>query len=213
MSKAIVLLSGGLDSTVALALALRKGISVKEAITFDYGQKSARREIDAARYFCRWSHIKHRAFNLKWLGRLADNPLTSHRKKIPQSVSLKASRAVWIPNRNGLFINIAAAIAEANGYKYIITGFNRDEAQHFPDNTMGFVRAINNALGYSTLKKVKVLSPTGRMTKRAIIRWGRRLKVPLERTWSCYDSGARTGEGGRKPCGVCASCRLRETTD
>ncbi|HLD36916.1 MAG TPA: 7-cyano-7-deazaguanine synthase QueC [Planctomycetota bacterium] len=214
--KSIILLSGGLDSAVSLALALRKGLKVKLALTFDYGQKSAGQEIRSARFLCRRYHIKHQVFNLKWLGKLAANPLTDRKQSLPHPSSLKigatrysealakdTSNLVWIPNRNALFINIAASFAEALGYRYIITGFNKEEAVNFPDNSIPFINAVNQTLKYSTLKgNVKVVSFTAKMNKKQMTNQARRLGLPLDKLWSCY-------EGGKTPCGVCESCLRR----
>ena len=200
--KSIVLLSGGLDSAVSLALAIRKGLQVKSALTFDYGQKSAKQEIRSAKFLCRKYHIKHQVFNLKWLGKLSRNPLTDKSKPIPKHF---ASNLVWIPNRNALFINIAASFAEALGYKYIITGFNKEEAVNFPDNSVAFINAVNQTLKYSTLKgNVKVVSLTARMDKKQMTSQARKLGLPLNKLWSCY-------EGGKQPCGVCESCLRRSS--
>lgn len=207
MKKAIILLSGGLDSAVSLALAIKAGYKITLALTFDYGQKSARQEIKASGKLCRQFRIKHQVFNLKWLGKLANNALTNKHKPIPSfshlsSFSLSSLSAVWIPNRNGLFINIAASYAEALGQKYIITGFNKEEAINFPDNSIGYINAANKVLQFSTLTKVRVISFTARMDKRQIISQARRLRLNLNELWSCY-------EGGPTPCGVCESCRHR----
>ncbi|MFH1228435.1 MAG: 7-cyano-7-deazaguanine synthase QueC [Planctomycetota bacterium] len=207
MSDAIALLSGGLDSAVSLAIALRKGIKVKEAVTFDYGQKAVRQEIRCARILCRGHNIRHRVFDIRWLGRLAPNALIDRNKSLPRPkpgspIAKEISRQVWIPNRNALFISIAAAIAEAKGYQCIIAGFNLEEARSFPDNSIDFINAINITLSYSTLNKVKVVSFTGRMDKKGIIRKARALKINPADTWSCY-------QGGRKPCGRCESCLRR----
>lgn len=211
MSSAIALLSGGIDSAVSLVMALKKRIKVKEAITFNYGQKAAKQEIRSARIICRRYCIRHRVFNIKWLGKLAPNALTDRRKPLPkpvdkQAITVDISRQVWIPNRNALFINIAAAMAEADNYKYIITGFNREEARNFPDNSIDFIKAINITLSYSTLNKVKVISFTDKMDKSQIIRKARALDINLADTWSCYESG-------RKSCGRCESCLRRLAAD
>jgi 7-cyano-7-deazaguanine synthase len=197
--KAVILLSGGLDSAVSLTLAIRLGYQIRLAITFDYGQKAARPEIKSAQRLVRARHITHLVIKLKWLGRIAANALTNNNKPIPHGFN---SKAVWIPNRNGLFINIAASYAEAMGYQYIITGFNKEEAINFPDNSVAFINSVNRVLQYSTLNKVKVISLTARMNKKQIIRQARNLRLSLDKLWSCY-------EGGRKPCGVCESCRHR----
>ncbi|MBI5779995.1 MAG: 7-cyano-7-deazaguanine synthase QueC [Planctomycetes bacterium] len=206
-ANSIVLLSGGLDSTVSLALAIRKGLQVKLALTFDYGQKSAQQEIRSARFLCRKYHIKHQVFNLKWLGKLSRNPLTDKKQPVPKRM---ASHLVWIPNRNALFINIAAAFAEALGYKYIITGFNKEEAINFPDNSIPFINAVNKTLKYSTLKgNVKVVSFTAKMDKKQMTSQALKLGLPLNKLWSCYTGGLPAGRHGKTPCGVCESCLHR----
>ncbi|MFH1232118.1 MAG: 7-cyano-7-deazaguanine synthase QueC [Planctomycetota bacterium] len=206
-TKSVVLLSGGLDSAVSLALATKKGFKINLALTFDYGQKSAGQEIRAAGMLSRKYHISHTVFNLKWLGKLASNPLTDKTKQIPHPLyyNKNASKSVWIPNRNALFINIAASFAEALGYQYIITGFNKEEAVNFPDNSIPFINAINKTLHYSTLKNIRVISFTAKMDKRQIISAGKRLRLPLDKLWSCY-------EGGKQPCGLCESCRHRNSS-
>lgn len=214
MRQGIVLLSGGLDSTVSLALALRKKVRVKLGLTFDYGQKAVRQEIKAGRAIARRYKIPYQVVRLKWLEQIAKNcglikgRLTALKLEDLTNTKRmrKAAQAVWVPNRNALFINIAAAFAETLKCQYIITGFNREEARTFPDNSTGFVKAINKTLGFSTLNKVKVVSYTSKMTKPEILRTGLRINAPISVTWSCYGAGT-------KPCGVCESCLRRKKAE
>lgn len=104
-----------------------------------------------------------------------------------------------MPNRNGLFLNIAASFAEGLGAAAILTGFNREEAETFPDNSASFVEAANGSLRFSTLSGVRVESPTLQMNKLEIVQEGLRVQLPFELTWSCY-------EGFDKMCGACESC-------
>jgi 7-cyano-7-deazaguanine synthase len=106
----------------------------------------------------------------------------------------------WIPNRNGVFINAAAAFAESYGCDTVVTGFNRDEAEEFPDNGRDYVERINGALALSTRNGVTVTSDTIDLGKREIILEGMEVGAPLSVIWSCYRSGERM-------CGRCASCR------
>lgn len=210
----IVLLSGGLDSSVSLALALKRGLRVKLALIFDYGQKAARQEIKAGRAIARFYKVRLRIIKIKWLGEVArQSGLIKGRLKKIRPGDLVDSRkmyniakAVWVPNRNALFINIAAAFAETLKYQYIITGFNREEARTFPDNSTGFVKAINKTLRFSTLTRVKVVSYTSKMTKSDIFRTGLRVGAPVSVTWSCYT-------GRSRPCGVCESCLRRRNAE
>lgn len=208
MSKrALLLLSGGLDSVVSAGLA-RRHHEVVLALTFDYGQRARLREIAAARFFCdRWK-IRHEVVALPWLAQCTTTALVNVQSPLPQYTpadlvdpqrQTTSAASVWVPNRNGLFINIAAAYTERYGIAWIVTGFNAEEATTFPDNSAAFVDRVNAALEYSTRVRPRVVSFTQSMAKTEIVREARTLEIPLERCWSCY-------EGGDTPCGTCESC-------
>lgn len=208
--KGIVLLSGGLDSSVCLAFA-RREMEVALCLTADYGQLAAAREIQAARSLAAHYGVPHRVVNLPFIKEVSDTALFGE-TRLPElseqvlddrEVTDESARAVWVPNRNGVLINVAACFAEALDCAYLIAGFNREEGATFPDNTSGFVEAINTSLGYSTLRPVRLVSYTLHLDKAEIVNLGRRLGLPFELIWSCY-----RGEG--EPCGTCESClRLR----
>ncbi len=204
----IVLLSGGLDSTVSLSQALREG-EVSLCLTFDYGQRARLKEISAAAEIAGHYRLKHRVIVLPFLKEITATSLVSREADIPEpgdddfrrpEKMAETAGAVWVPNRNGVFINIAASFAEAMDSGQIVTGFNAEEAQTFPDNSREFLIACNQALSLSTLKKVRVLSYTQMLDKTGIVRLGRRLGAPLQYVWPCY-------HGGEKICGRCESCR------
>jgi len=206
--RCISLLSGGLDSVVATAVAAREG-SVELALTFDYGQRAAPAEAAAAAAVCRELSLAHRVIELPWLAEITTTALVSRDCALPEPVpdqlddaetTRASAAAVWVPNRNGVFINIAAAFAEALSCEAIVCGFNAEEGQTFPDNTPAFAHAATEALAYSTLAKVRVWSPTQDLTKVEIVALGRRIGAPLTHVWSCY-------EPGPEPCGRCESCR------
>jgi len=205
--RSIVLLSGGLDSTVSFRWAYLETELVL-ALTFDYGQRSAQREIEAARRICRKHGVEHKVVKLEWLAEITRTALVWRREELPQllpsqlddrDVTERSARAVWVPNRNGVFINVAASFAESLECNLIVVGFNAEEMQTFPDNTPQFVEAINRSLRFSTLVGVKVISPTQDLTKVEIVRMGRRIDAPLEMIWSCY-------EGKEEHCWRCESC-------
>ncbi|MEW6573021.1 MAG: 7-cyano-7-deazaguanine synthase QueC [Bacillota bacterium] len=205
--KSVVLLSGGLDSAVCLAHGVRDG-KVVLCLTFDYGQQAAEREIGAAAALARHYGVPHRAIALPYLAQITTTALVTGADlpepevtalDDPAQAAVTALR-VWVPNRNGIFINIAAAFAEHLGADAVVTGFNREEAATFPDNSAGFVTAATAALGYSTLNRVRVVSYTQHLDKTGIVRLGKRLGVPFELVWSCY-------RGGSEICGRCESCR------
>jgi 7-cyano-7-deazaguanine synthase len=205
----VALLSGGLDSVVALAAAARRARPVL-GLTFDYGQPSARREIAAARKVAERYSCRHRTLKLPWYAELLPVSFAARGAKVPEpepeDFGPASARAVWVPGRNLVFIAIAAAWAEKLGAAEVVTGFNAEEAATFPDNSAAFVRAATAALGFSSLGRVRVSAPLAGLDKRGIVRLGRRLGAPLELAWSCY-------RGGKAPCGRCESCRRRAAAE
>lgn len=202
---AIALLSGGLDSSVAAALA-RHELEVVLALTFDYGQRAGARERASAAAFCRRHALEHRVLELPWLARATRTALVDRSLPIPEVApasleegAAERAAAVWVPNRNGLFVAIAAAIAEGEGMGAIIAGFNAEEAATFPDNGQPFIDATNRALALSTRNAVQLLAPTGGMMKTNIARRFVDLALDPDDLWCCY-------EGGERMCGRCESC-------
>ena len=201
MSKGIVLLSGGLDSLVSLGAGIEKyGVSL--ALTFDYGQKSTEYEIDASRAICEYYGIEHKVIKLDWLKTVTHTALVGD-KSIPEGAELynleQSAKSVWVPNRNGLFLNIAGSIADGENYDYILIGANKEEGQTFPDNTQEFIDRVNAEFEYSTQKQPKVIAPLINYDKNAIVKLALKHKIPLEYVRSCY-------AGGAKHCGKCESC-------
>lgn len=211
--KLIVVLSSGLDSTFNLVKALDGGHRV-HAITFDYGQRAAPRELAFAESQCRDLGVSWERVDLPWFSRFTSTSLVSRESSVPvgedvQTDSLEQSRKtaaqVWVPNRNGIFINIAAGFAEGMGFDGVVVGFNKEEAATFPDNSASFVRAVNQALLDSTRGRVEVLSMSLAMGKPEIVQEllaSSRFHEALgwHRVWPCYS-------GGEVPCGTCESCQ------
>lgn len=204
--KSIILLSGGLDSTVSMVIAKYKTDPLL-ALTIDYGQRAAKMEIAAAKRICRSLKIKHKTIKLPVFKGFKNLVLLRSKKSISVK-KLNKLKDVWIPNRNGLFINIAACFAEYYHADIIVTGFNREEADEFPDNKPQFMAAINHALMFSTLNRVKVRSYVAEYTKKQIYKLGVKYKAPLKYIYSCY-------LGKKEMCGKCASCKklLKAQTD
>lgn len=199
--KSIILLSGGLDSLVSLGLK-KEELNVELALTFDYGQKSVKKEIDASEKICNYYGITHKVISLGWLEDITQTALVAN-KNVPTGELLdnpeSSARSVWVPNRNGLFLNIAGSFADSYGYDYILIGANKEEGQTFPDNTQQFIDAVNSEFEFSTQRKPKVVAPLINYDKNDIVMLALNNGVPLELTMSCYD-------GGKKHCGKCESC-------
>ena len=202
MSRGIILLSGGLDSLVSLGLMKEKyGISL--ALTFDYGQKSAKKEIETSAKICEYYKIKHKVIHLDWLKEITHTALVSD-DNLPEEISENSAKNVWVPNRNGLFLNIAGSFADGENYDYIIIGANKEEARTFSDNTKDFIDKVNSEFEFSTRKHPKVIAPLINCDKNDIVMLALKNNIPLELTMSCYQSGA-------KNCGICESCtRLKK---
>jgi 7-cyano-7-deazaguanine synthase len=200
-SKALVLFSSGLDSTYNL-LKAKKSFKKVTALFFDYGQKSAAQE-----RACEKLDVEFIKIDLLWYKNLGSTLLTHGLKPTTfdslKDISEKEKPAEWVPNRNGVFVNIAAAIAEAKGYQSIVIGVNLEEAGRYPDNTVEFVNRANGLFEYSTLSKPSLISFTSDMTKTDIIKELLGLMEEYgfgkEYIWSCYDSYERM-------CGRCESC-------
>lgn len=205
--KAVVLLSGGLDSAVNLYWAARE-YELTMAMFFDYGQRAASQELKAATWLCSQVRISLKEMKLPWLRRITHTGLVNTMEslsviradQLDDAVATAASaQKVWVPNRNGLFINMAASYADAYGIERIIVGFNAEEGASFPDNTLEFIERSNAALALSTQIHPKVESFTIAMNKTEIVRQGLKLGLDPQRTWSCY-------EGDMQACGICESC-------
>lgn len=200
-NKAIILLSGGLDSLVALGFSkLSDDYNVELALTFDYGQKAVREEIEASKKICDYYKIECRVIKLDWLKEITRTSLVAS-DSVPTEdfETSKSAEAVWVPNRNALFINIAASFCDSFGYKYILYGANKEEAGNFPDNTEEFRSQITELFKTSTLVQPQVVAPLINYTKGDIVRVAIENSMPLDLVMSCYNSG----EGH---CGKCESC-------
>ena len=199
-SKAVVLLSGGIDSTTTLYYAKSKGYKCF-ALIFDYGQRH-RREIRSAVAVAKRASVAYRVVRIKlpWKG----SSLLDRKIKVPVKRKFKSIPSTYVPARNTIFLSFALSYAEAIGAKAIFIGANAIDFSGYPDCRPAFYRAFRKVVQTGTkAQKIKILTPLLNMTKAQIIRLGMKFGAPLEITWSCY-------QGGRKPCGVCDSCRLRQ---
>lgn len=183
-SNSIILLSGGLDSYVSLAFALQNS-NVALGIVFDYGQKVFEEEYEAASKIAKLYNLKLEVIKLDFLK------------------NLLIENSDWVPNRNGLFLNIAACYADKYGYDEIIIGANKEEAEKFSDNKQEFIALADSFFEYSTNAHPKVFAPLKNMTKVDIINKGLELGIDFSLIKSCYNKKSETG---LKHCGTCASC-------
>lgn len=212
--KSIILLSGGLDSLVSLGVT-KELYNIELALTFDYGQKSAKQEIEASKKICEHYKIKHKIITLDWLKNITqtslvsadDIPMVKEENLASDEFVENSAKSVWVPNRNGLFLNIAGCFADSYSYDYIIFGANKEEGQTFPDNTQDFIDRINEAFELSTQNHPKAFAPLINSNKSDIVKIAIEKSVPLQLTRSCYSTKD-------KSCGVCESCvRLKRALE
>lgn len=199
MKKAIIAISGGIDSAVAAAIAKKEGYELY-FLTVNYGQKNWKKEEENSKKFAEYYQAKeHKIIDMKWLGELGNSGITDakiHFENVPDDF-------IYVPYRNTCIIAAAVAWAEVNGADVIYTG---SEAGPWicPDNSPEYYEKINSLVSMSTKlnTKVKVVAPLNNSTKAGNIAKGIELKVPFEYTWTCV---ARDD----KACGICQPCRDR----
>ncbi|MDE2490776.1 MAG: 7-cyano-7-deazaguanine synthase QueC [Elusimicrobia bacterium] len=205
---AVVLLSGGLDSTTALWWAKSRGWS-PVGLSVRYGQRHAR-ELSAARAVARRAGAPLHEVELK-LPWLAVSSLTNARLKLPDVPLARIGRggipSTYVPGRNTVFLALAVSLADAIGAGAIVIGANALDYSGYPDCRPPFLKAFAAVARRGTRagaegRPPRVLAPLLRLDKKGIVRLARRVGAPLELTWSCY-------AGGGRPCGRCDSCRLR----
>lgn len=208
MKKAIVLLSGGLDSTTALYLAKSQGFDEIYAITFEYGQKHDK-ELQSARAVAKATGVKeHKIVNLllnQWKG----CSLTDQDVEISDGdINRTDIPATYVPARNMVFLSVAASYADALGITDIFIGVSEVDYSGYVDCREEFIEAMENAINLGTVlgaekkQKITLHAPFMHMTKAEEVKLGVKLGVDFGLTWTCY-------RGDVHPCGTCDSCLLR----
>lgn len=209
MEKALVLFSGGLDSSTCLAIAVDKyGSENVIALSIYYGQKH-KKEIEASDKVAQYYKVEHLKMDLSKIFEFSDCSLLSNsheeipEKSYAQQIEESDGKPVstYVPFRNGLFISAAASIALSKGCSVIYYGAHSDDAagNAYPDCSEEFNGAMGQAVYIGSGKQLRIEAPFVSLTKADVVKIGLMLKVPYEMTWSCY-------EGGEKPCGKCGTC-------
>jgi 7-cyano-7-deazaguanine synthase len=206
MNKAICLMSGGLDSTVAAAWAAQR--YTVYGLHIDYGQRAAHIERSASEKIGRALQIaEFRSTHLSWLKELGHSALTDESIHIPRGqISEDANIPVTlVPFRNAIFLSLATAWAEIINAEAIVIGAVEEDSSGYPDCREQFMIAFERAVELGTRPEcdIRVVAPLVHKSKVDIVRLGHELKVPFELSWSCY-------EAGPDPCMSCESCLLRQ---
>lgn len=209
MKKAIAVFSGGLDCTVAASV-YAKEYEI-HAITFNYGQKAFAQELNASEKICEKMGFIHHVIDLDWLAQISTSSLNTS-EDIPEvdfsdldddKKSAETASSVWVPARNTVFTSIAASFAESIGAEIIIVGWDKEEANTFPDNSKEFLESFNELFKVGLPIDIEVKAPAIDLDKYEIVKLGSQVNAPMDLSYSCY-------KGSNIHCGVCESCMRRK---
>jgi len=203
--KAVVLLSGGLDSCVSATLAKSEGFDIF-ALTIDYGQRHKRELRSASAVAKSLGAKKHLVMKID-MAKIGGSALTDKKLRVPKSGVKPGIPITYVPARNLVFLSIAVSYAEAVGAARVYIGANSVDYSGYPDCRPEFIRAFSRAARLGTkagveVRGVRIIAPLQNLSKGDIVRLGAKSGAPMHLTWSCY-------EGGERACGKCDSCRLR----
>lgn len=202
--RALVVASGGLDSTVAASKCVADGMDV-ELIHFQYGCRAEGKEVDAISSIAERLGVPFKLFPLGIYNE-KDSHLFNKDSKIAGGEKGAEYAHEWVPARNLVMLSIAVSYAEANGFDFIVLGNNLEEAGAYPDNEPEFIKRLNKVLPFAVGdgKRVEIIMPVGNLMKHEIVAMGLKVGAPMDLTWSCY-------KNGEKHCGKCGPCFMRKT--
>lgn len=201
MNKAVVLLSGGMDSATVLGLAREKHDEVI-AVSFDYGSKHKDAEMESAEQVAQFYGVERRLITIP---KIEGSALTDENQALPTGRKLEEMDGVapsYVPARNTILLALAASVADQVGANVIYYGAHREENVSYPDCRPSFAQAMSRAICLGTKNGVRVETPFIHGGKSEIVKKAVEIGVPLHLTHSCYQ--------GKKPaCGVCDTCQIR----
>ncbi len=202
--KAICIISGGMDSALSAKLAQLEGYDII-ALHFNYGQRTQKRELKAFRQIANYLDVKKSyEIDLDFFKTIGASALTDMSLDIPTDGIGEGIPITYVPFRNGIFLSIASSIAEKHGADAIFIGVVEEDSSGYPDCRDSYIVAMEKAINLGTKDEtdIEIKKPLVHLKKSQIVKKALELGVPLELTWSCYQSEDLA-------CGVCDSCRLR----
>lgn len=205
--KAVMVLSGGLDSTTCMGIAKEAGYDLY-AITFSYGQRHDR-EVEQAKKIARFFETReHRIVDIGFFSKIGGSALTDEALTVPtDGVEDDEIPSTYVPARNMIFLSLASAYAEVIGAEAVFIGVSAVDYSGYPDCRPEFIESMETTVNLATKagtsgESIQIKSPLLHLTKKETVQEGLRLQVPYHLTTSCY-------QGGEEACGECDSCRLR----
>ena len=205
LDKAIVLVSGGMDSCVTASYAKKDGYSLA-FLHVNYGQRTEKKELEAFNNLGDSFNVKDRLIvDMKYLSKIGGSCLTDYNIKVPKgNLNNDEIPISYVPFRNANILSAAVSWGEIIEAKAIYIGAVEEDSSGYPDCRKSFYESFNNSINEGTKPEtnIKIVTPLINLTKKEIIKTGKRLQSPLHLTWSCYESI-------NTPCLKCDSCLLR----
>ncbi|RUM74212.1 MAG: 7-cyano-7-deazaguanine synthase QueC [Sulfurovum sp.] len=202
--RAVCIISGGMDSALSSYIARNEGYEII-ALHFNYGQRTQRKELEAFRRIADGlDAVERYEIDLPFFEQIGASALTDRSIDVPTGGIEDGVPVTYVPFRNGIFLSIAAAIAEKHGAETLYIGVVEEDSSGYPDCRESYIRQMQEAINLGTKEetRIEIKMPLVSLKKSQIVQKALELNVPLEATWSCY-------QDEEKACGVCDSCRLR----
>ncbi len=202
--KAVCIVSGGMDSSLVAYIMKQRGYEIV-AVHFNYSQRTEKRELKAFHDICNALGVESRyVLDMDFFKQLGASALTDTTIAVPTGGIEEGIPVTYVPFRNGIFLSMAAAIAEKEGASAIAIGVVEEDSSGYPDCRENFIEAMQKAINLGTKPETNITieMPLVHLKKSQIVKEALKYNVPLELTWSCY-------QNSDKACGMCDSCRLR----
>lgn len=202
--KALCVMSGGMDSTLSAYMMKNSGYEII-ALHFNYDQRTQTKELECFHKICKDLDVVEKyVLDLDFFKQIGASALTDKSIEVPTGGVEKGVPVTYVPFRNGIFLSMAAAIAEKEGAEVISIGVVEEDSSGYPDCRESYIKSMENSINLGTKDEtnIEIKMPLVHLQKSQIVQESLKLNVPLRLTWSCYKSED-------KACGVCDSCRLR----
>ncbi len=202
--KAVCVMSGGMDSTLAAYMVKNDDYEIV-GVHFNYAQRTQSKELECFHNICKDLNVSNKyILDLDFFQQLGASALTDKNIDVPTAGVEEGIPVTYVPFRNGIFLSMAAAIAEKEGAELIVIGVVEEDSSGYPDCRESYIKSMQESINLGTKDDthIEIYMPLVHLKKSQIVQKSLQLNVPLQHTWSCY-------KNEQKACGVCDSCRLR----